>query len=278
MPAGLYFKLIVIVILIILDYFFPRTEIVGQVAWGWKSELWANKCNSDRTGTHYLITRMIQTTCRWIVSLVNSCRRGLEVKGIDPEIRRSLLFPALSPVCFPTFSKSWMRQYTCIDFQLICMMWSKYFSILLNLGWNGTPKVTQEDCEGAKTSPEVNSSERYKLWGTFASWARILAQDSKPTDFEKCTFRIKNRAWTYCHNVGGNCNRNRHFSNCVHSGRGNQPGVDVTHVCALLAQGCGWQAVSACMGPQSPISTASLPSAGCSFFHPAEHGRQLASV
>lgn len=39
MPAGLYFKLIMIVILIILDYFFPRTEIVGQVAWGWKSEL-----------------------------------------------------------------------------------------------------------------------------------------------------------------------------------------------------------------------------------------------
>lgn len=92
MPAGLYFKLIMIVILIILDYFFPRTEIVGQVAWGWKSELWANNCKNDRTGTHYLITKMIQTTCRWIVSLVNSCKHGLEVKGIDLEIGRSLFY------------------------------------------------------------------------------------------------------------------------------------------------------------------------------------------
>lgn len=92
MPAGLYFKLIMIVILIILDYFFPRTEIVGQVAWGWKLEPRAIKCNDDRTGTHYLITKMTQTTCRWIVSLVNSCKRGLEVKGIDLEIGRSLLY------------------------------------------------------------------------------------------------------------------------------------------------------------------------------------------
>lgn len=64
LPTGLYFKLIMIVILIILDYFFPRAEIVGQVAWGWKLVLGANKCNSDRTGTHYLITEMSQTTCR----------------------------------------------------------------------------------------------------------------------------------------------------------------------------------------------------------------------
>lgn len=92
LPAGLCFKLIMIVILIIFDYFFPRTEIAGQVARGWKLELWANKCNNDRTGTHYLITKMIQTTCRWIVSLVNSCKCGLEVKGIDLEIKRSLFY------------------------------------------------------------------------------------------------------------------------------------------------------------------------------------------
>lgn len=152
MPAGLYFKLIMIVILIILDYFFPRTEIVGQVAWGWKSELWANNCKNDRTGTHYLITKMIQTTCRWIVSLVNSCKHGLEVKGIDLEIGRSLFYFQLRHqfAFWPSASHDSVNILALI-FQLICMMWSEYFSILLNLGWSGTSKVTQKDCEGTKS-------------------------------------------------------------------------------------------------------------------------------
>lgn len=91
MPAGLYFKLIMIVIFIILDYFFQGQKLLGKWHGGgsWSPE---PSCSNDRTGTHYLITKMTQTTCRWIVSLVNSCKRGLEVKGIDLEIRRSLLY------------------------------------------------------------------------------------------------------------------------------------------------------------------------------------------
>lgn len=153
MPTGLYFKLIMIVIFIILDYFFPRTEIVGQVTWGWKLEPRAIKCNDDRTGTHYLITKMTQTTCR-IVSLVNSCKCGLEVKVIDLEIRRSLLYFQL---CHQFFSD--LQQVMTVSIYLHwlwthSMMWSEGLSILMNLGWSGTPKVTQEDCEGAKSKSQ----------------------------------------------------------------------------------------------------------------------------
>lgn len=133
MPAGLYFKLIMIVILIILDYFFPRTEIVGQVAWGWKLELWASTCNNDRTGTHYLITRMIQTTCRWIVSLVNSCKCGLEVKEIDPEIKRSLFYfqlchqfvfwPSASHDCINTLALIFNSHAWCTS--VCCWSWAE---------------------------------------------------------------------------------------------------------------------------------------------------------
>jgi len=175
MPAGLYFKLIMIVILIILDYFFPRTEIVGQVAWGWKFELWANKCNNDRTGTHYLITKMIQTTCRWIVSLVNSCECGLEVKGIDLEIRRSLFYFQLRhPFAFwPSASHDCVNTLALI-FNLYA--WCEASASVFGLKWypQGYPG---RQWGNQQQSPDANSSGRYKLWDTFASRARILAQD-----------------------------------------------------------------------------------------------------
>lgn len=161
MPAGLYFKLIMIVILIILDYFFPRTEIVGQVAWGWKLELWANKCNDDRTGTHYLITKMIQTTCRWIVSLVNSCKRGLEVKGIDLEIRRFLFYfqPCHQFAFWPSASHDCINTLALI---FNCMMWGEYFSIWAEVVPPGLPRE-------AVREPMVESRS--------FSWALLLAAE-----------------------------------------------------------------------------------------------------
>lgn len=152
MPAGLYFKLIMIVILIILDYFFPRTEIVGQVAWGWKLELWANKCNDDRTGTHYLISKMIQTICRWIVSLVNSCKPGLEVKGIDPEIERFLFYfqlrhqfafwPSASHDCINTLALIFNSYASCEASTLVyCWIWAEVVPARLHRRTVTKPKV-----------------------------------------------------------------------------------------------------------------------------------------
>lgn len=174
MPAGLYFKLIMIVILIILDYFFPRTEIVGQVAWGWKLKLWANKCHDDRTGTHYLITKMIQTTCRWIVSLVNSCKRGLKVKGIDLEIGRSLFYFQL---CHQfTFWHSASHDYV----NTLALIFSSYAWCQVSASvycWIWAEVVPPRLHRQAVREPQVNFIGRYKLWSTFASWTRILAQD-----------------------------------------------------------------------------------------------------
>lgn len=148
MPAGLHFKLIMIVILIILDHFFPRTEIVGQVAWGWKLELWANKCNDDRTGTHYLITKMIQTTCRWIVSLVNSCKHGLEVKGIDLEIRRSLFcFQLCHQFAFwPSTSHGWVHTLAWFSAHMRDVKWVLHYTTEFGLKWypQGTTKTVKE--------------------------------------------------------------------------------------------------------------------------------------
>lgn len=151
MPAGLYFKLIMIVILIILDYFFPKTEIVGQVAWGCKLELWANKCNDDRTGTHYLITKMIQTTCRWIVSLVNSCKHGPEVKGIDLEIRRSLFcFQLCHQFAFwPSTSHGWVHTLAWI---FSSYAWCEASTSLYHWIWaEVVPPRYHKDCEGTKS-------------------------------------------------------------------------------------------------------------------------------
>lgn len=179
MPAGLYFELIMIVIFIILDYSFPRTEIAGQVAWGWKLEPRAIKCNDDRTGTHYLITKMTQTTCRWIVSLVNSCKCGLEVKGIDLEIRRSLFYsqlchqfvfwPSVSHDCINTLalifnSYAWRE----VRASVYWWIWAEMVPPRLHKNTVREPKVEA----WSKIQWEVS------VGGTFASWARILAQDS----------------------------------------------------------------------------------------------------